>query len=106
VSFINRDNEDTVDWLEPFTAEAPSLYVNFSSPTTGQTVNLTKERFVERLSRCLEKLNMLPLPVELVDELFNLASGHCQQATAYREYQKTLTSAEFNDTLDFSGYAS
>jgi hypothetical protein len=97
----NHTDESLIDWLEPLTTDAPPLILNFYSSSKGQKVNLTKNKFEGRLSWCLSKLKLPPLPIELVDELFDMALKDCQQMTAYRLFEKALTGTEFKETADF-----
>lgn len=97
------DDEDSIDWLEHFTAEAPTLNLSwkFYSASDAQQVRLSQEAFNKKLSWCLNECMVGGLPDGMIAALYKMAVGHNQQLTAYSKLLKTLEGAEFNKTLRF-----
>jgi hypothetical protein len=95
------DDEDSIDWLEHFTTEAPGPILNFHSEADAQQVRLSQKVFNKRLSQCLDKCMVGRLPLDMTAALYKMAVMHNQQIDAYEEYLKTIKGEEFNNTLKY-----
>jgi hypothetical protein len=100
--FSVRDEEST-DWLEPLTNDAPALLslLDFNIALGTQTVKLTEEAFDRRFIWCLETLGESPISGDLLRNLYDRATHDIRQLSAFITYQDTLKSEGFNKTHDF-----
>jgi hypothetical protein len=99
------EDEDEVDWLEPFKAEAPSLagLLDFTIAPKGQEISLTKKDFDQQFNSALERLGLTfkRPPSDVMDELFIRAIEHRKQKSAFYAYCKVLQGDRFNRYLQF-----